>query len=76
MPLPKMPYDLVEILRMYKTKSGLNNAQIAVALAGFGGTWNETYIEKLLAGTVKPTESEKIFFTRYFIGRYRAYLIS
>ena len=34
MPLPKMPYDLVEILRMYKTKSGLNNAQIAVALAG------------------------------------------
>ena len=74
--LPAMPFNLMEILREYKIKSGLSNAQIATALSDFGWTWNETHIADLLAGKVKPTGDEVIFFTRYFIGRYHVYCIS
>lgn len=74
--LPAMPYHIVEILRLYKIKSGLTNAQIATALTAFGWTWNETHVADLLAGKVKLTGEEEIFLTRYFIGRYRAYCIS
>ena len=74
--IPAMPFNLVEILREYKAQSGLTDAQIATALSGFGWAWNETHIADLLAGRVKPTGDEAIFFTRYFIGRYHVYLIS
>ena len=42
--IPAMPFNLVEILREYKIKDALSNAQIATALSDFGWTWNPTKV--------------------------------
>lgn len=71
--IPAMPLDVVEILRLHKTKEGYSDAVLTDALGIFGWRWEEQHVTDLLAGRAKPTADEVIFLTRYFIGYYVAY---
>ena len=71
--LPAWPLDTVEMLRLHQLKEGYSNAQLADTLTIFGWTWNEGFVQLLMAGKVKPTNEQKQFFVRYLLSYYVAY---
>jgi len=72
--LPALPLNAVEVLRLYKTKEGYSDATVADALNIFSGwKWPEAHVTDLLAGRAKPSQSEVICLTRFFIGEYVGY---
>ncbi len=73
--LPAIPY-IIEQLRKHQSKAALNTAQLVYLLNAFGGNWNATHVEDLLAGRVKPTSVETAFLKRYLLSRFYAYNIS
>ena len=65
--------NIVEQLRRHKEKEGYNTAQLVVQLDAFGWTWQAGHIDGLLAGRMKPTQNEAIFFKRYLLNKFYVY---
>lgn len=68
-----MPH-IIDQMRMAKKKSGYSDATLVADLNSFSGrNWGETYITRLLAGTMRPSLDAISVFEQYLTARFFQY---